>query len=74
MRETFLTKLGQAANLKAFSESKERGKTILVDSHLSFVHEIQKCSQVIVADILENDDWVFGWMGCKHSLEIRAAG
>ena len=46
----------------------------LCNIDLSCVHELQNSSQVVERNILEDDNWVLGWVLLQQVLEVWRAG
>ena len=42
-------------------------------THLSSIHELQDSSKVSKGDVLEDDDWVLGWVLLQQVLEVGGA-
>lgn len=64
-----LVYLGQALYPERFRYSQEGGQPVLVDAHLSAIHEIQKASHVHVGDIFQYDYRVLVGVANKKGLQ-----
>merc|ERR1719431_863775 len=69
-----LLALSQTLDLQLLGGLQEGGELVLGHVHLPCVHKLQDCGQMHEWNILQDDDWVLGWILLQRVLEIWAAG
>ena len=73
-RGLVLAHVGQALDLEPLSHLEEGGEVLLVHGDLAPVHELQESLHLVIADILQKDDWVLVGRVVKHGLKVRRTG
>ena len=73
-RGLVLAHVGQALDLEPLGHLEEGGEVLLVYGDLAPVHELQESLHLVIADILQKDDWVLVGRVVKHGLKVRRTG
>ena len=68
-----LVDVGQTLDLEALGNLEEGGEVLLIHGDFAPVHELKKGFHLVIADILQKDDWVLVRSVVEHGLKVGRA-